>query len=89
MKEGRINLYSDTQTRPSPAMREAMARAEFVDISGTGVPARRLSAQLEQRGINVGAMGEHLLRAVTHLDVDEAMVDEAANAFVDALDRLA
>jgi threonine aldolase len=27
----RINLYSDTQTRPTPAMREAMARAECGD----------------------------------------------------------
>ena len=27
----RINLYSDTQTRPTPAMREAMMRAEVGD----------------------------------------------------------
>ncbi len=27
----RINLYSDTQTRPTPGMREAMARAEVGD----------------------------------------------------------
>ncbi len=27
----RVNLYSDTQTRPTPAMREAMARAEVGD----------------------------------------------------------
>src|SRR5438128_7866367 len=27
----RINLYSDTQTRPTPAMREAMSRAEVGD----------------------------------------------------------
>ncbi len=27
----RINLLSDTQTRPTPAMREAMARAEVGD----------------------------------------------------------
>jgi len=30
-KPPRINLYSDTQTRPTPAMREAMARAECGD----------------------------------------------------------
>jgi threonine aldolase len=28
----RINLLSDTQTRPTPAMREAMARAKVVLI---------------------------------------------------------
>src|SRR6185437_1468413 len=27
----RVNLYSDTQTRPSPAMKEAMMRAEVGD----------------------------------------------------------
>src|SRR5512134_3051716 len=27
----RINLYSDTQTRPTPAMRQAMLRAEVGD----------------------------------------------------------
>lgn len=31
MKEGPINLYSDTQTRPTPAMLEAMATAEVGD----------------------------------------------------------
>ncbi len=31
MKEGRINLYSDTQTRPTPAMRQAMIEAEVGD----------------------------------------------------------
>ena len=27
----RVNLYSDTQTRPSPAMKDAMVRAEVGD----------------------------------------------------------
>ena len=31
MQEGRINLYSDTQTRPSPAMLEAMVEAKVGD----------------------------------------------------------
>ena len=31
MKEGHINLYSDTQTRPTSAMRQAMAEAEVGD----------------------------------------------------------
>lgn len=34
MIEGRINLYSDTQTRPCAAMREAMAQAEVGDEQG-------------------------------------------------------
>ena len=31
MKAVRINLYSDTQSQPTPAMREAMASAEVGD----------------------------------------------------------
>ncbi len=31
MKEGSINLYSDTQTRPTTAMRQAMMEAEVGD----------------------------------------------------------
>ena len=31
MREGKINLYSDTQSRPSPAMREAMLDAPVGD----------------------------------------------------------
>ncbi len=30
----RINLYSDTQTRPSPAMKQAMLEAETGDEQG-------------------------------------------------------
>ncbi len=60
----------------------------FVDVAGAGVRAMDVSARLEAQGVNVGAMGEHLLRAVTHLDVDAAMVDEAAQAFVRTVDAL-
>ena len=47
------------------------------------VPAPRLSAELEQRGINIGAMGEHVLRAVTHLDVDSDQVETAARTLAE------
>jgi threonine aldolase len=57
----------------------------FLDVSGTGIPAPALSAALERRDINLGAMGENLLRAVTHLDVNASMVDEAAAAFVEVV----
>ncbi|KIZ43434.1 MULTISPECIES: threonine aldolase family protein [Rhodopseudomonas] len=38
----RINLLSDTQTRPTPAMREAMARAEVGDEQGGDDPTVNL-----------------------------------------------
>ena len=60
----------------------------FLDVSASGISAPQISERLEARGINVGAMSESLIRAVTHLDVDRAMVEEAAHAFAEVLDTL-
>ena len=60
----------------------------FVDVAATGIGATAIASALEEQGINVGAMGKNLIRAVTHLDVDAAMVEEAANAFVAVVDGL-
>ena len=60
----------------------------FVDVGGTGVAAAAIVTALEEQGINVGAMGDTLIRAVTHLDVDASMVEEAASAFVAVVDAL-
>lgn len=57
----------------------------FIDIGETGVSATKVRDQLEVQGINIGAMGESLIRVVTHMDVNRAQVEEAANAFVSAL----
>jgi threonine aldolase len=47
MKEGVINLYSDTQTRPTPAMRQAMVEAEVGDEQQELDPTvNRLCAQV-------------------------------------------
>jgi threonine aldolase len=47
MKEGLINLYSDTQTRPTSAMRQAMAEAEVGDEQhGLDPTVNRLCAQV-------------------------------------------
>jgi threonine aldolase len=45
-------------------------------------PAAEVVAALGTQGIRIGAMGPHLLRAVTHLDVDRAGVDRAADALL-------
>ncbi|MEM7132577.1 MAG: threonine aldolase family protein [Chloroflexota bacterium] len=57
----------------------------FVDMSETGVSATKVRDRLEKQGINVGAMGDSLIRAVTHMDVNPEQVIEAANAFVSAI----
>ena len=49
VKEGAINLYSDTQTRPSAGMRQAMATAEVGDEQHGGDPTvNRLCEQVAQ-----------------------------------------
>ncbi|MFT5173741.1 MAG: threonine aldolase [Gammaproteobacteria bacterium] len=60
----------------------------FIDVTETGVSAAAITAALEEQGINVGAMGDSLIRAVTHLDVDAVMVKDAARAFVAIVDAL-
>ena len=50
----------------------------YFDVLGNGLEAERLEQKLEERGVRIGAVGPHRLRAVTHLDVDRAGVEEAA-----------
>ena len=39
------------------------------------------AAELAARGVEVGALGPHRMRAVTHLDVDDRGIDTALAAF--------
>jgi threonine aldolase len=51
----------------------------FFDLSGR-VDAETLVAGLGTRGIRVGAMGPHTIRAVTHLDVSAAHIERVLDA---------
>tara|TARA_B100000029_G_scaffold510725_1_gene602886 strand:- start:1703 stop:2743 length:1041 start_codon:yes stop_codon:yes gene_type:complete len=50
----------------------------FFDIKDTCMQASVLTKELRKHGIWIGDNGKFLLRAVTHLDVDESDIDEAA-----------
>ena len=52
----------------------------YFNVAGTGLAAPEVSDRLQEHGVRIGPMGEHLMRAVTHLDVDTAGVEEAAQA---------
>lgn len=52
----------------------------FFDVSGAKLTASALSAALLERGIRIGAMSDTLMRAVTHMDVNEADIDTALEA---------
>ena len=50
----------------------------FFDVIGTGLTAIDVSNALKAQGVHIGVVGETKLRALTHLDIDEAMIDETA-----------
>jgi threonine aldolase len=60
----------------------------FVDVADAGLSAIAVRDRLEARGINIGAMGITRLRAVTHLDVSRAQIEEAGQAFVEVVNEL-
>lgn len=53
----------------------------FIDTSGTGLSEAEVSTALRGRGVLVNPMGRDMLRAVTHLDVDDDDIDRALEAF--------
>jgi threonine aldolase len=57
----------------------------FIETDGTGFTAAELAARLRAEGVLVSAMGEHRLRACTHLDVSEAGVIVAVDAIRSAV----
>ena len=52
----------------------------FLDVSAVGISAPEISERLAARSVRIGAMGPDSIRAVTHLDVDRAGVEKAAEA---------
>src|SRR5205085_601972 len=83
-----IDLRSDTVTRPSPAMREAIARAEVGDdVYGEDPTSRRLEEQVaavlgKERGLFVpsGTMGNQLAILGHCRAGDEVVVGEGSHS---------
>ena len=49
----------------------------YVNTSGTGLAAAEIARRVQAQGILVSVMGKHLIRACTHLDVDEDGIADA------------
>ncbi|MEX1164244.1 MAG: GntG family PLP-dependent aldolase [Nitriliruptor sp.] len=73
-------------TRLAEAVPDAVDLGEvetnLVYVRTGGRPAGEVIEVLAARGIRIGAMGPHLLRAVTHLDVDRDGIDRAVDALI-------
>ncbi len=52
----------------------------FFDPTGTGIDAPAFAERLAGHSVRIGAIDQTTLRAVTHLDVDTPMIDEALQA---------
>ncbi len=52
----------------------------FFDVAQTGMDAQQWVARLGEHGVRMGAMGPARVRAVTHLDVDAAGIEQALAA---------
>jgi threonine aldolase len=61
----------------------------YFDVTAPGLDAAALSARLAARGVDIGAMGERRLRAVTYLDVGRDDVLAAAAVIAEVLHELA
>lgn len=57
----------------------------FFDVRNTGCTATELAAKVLQAGVRIGSDGKYRMRAVTHMDVDQNQVAEAAAAVAAAV----
>jgi len=67
-------VYADTQTN-----------LVFLDVAPSGLAAETVSQRLRERGVALAMRGGTTFRAVTHLDVTRAEVEQAARALQEAL----
>jgi len=57
----------------------------FVDLEPGAPDARAVVKALAERGVRMSAYGPRRVRAIAHLDVDDAGIERAITAFVEAL----
>jgi threonine aldolase len=72
---------------PTGVVEAARVRTNIVsmDLRKTDWDARQLAAAAAERGVRVSVMGPRLNRLVTHLDVDDAGVDQAIDVLTGLL----
>lgn len=49
----------------------------YFDVGDTGRTAAEITAAMKEKGVRMGATGKHRIRAVTHLDVSRADIEQA------------
>jgi len=59
----------------------------YFDTSGTGASAPEVRDRLRARGVRIGNIDDVSMRAVTHIDVERAQIEEAARVLRDVVER--
>jgi threonine aldolase len=59
----------------------------FFDVQQTGRDALGIACRLEARGVRIGVESKYVMRAVFHLDIDQAGTQTAVAALQEALDQ--
>jgi threonine aldolase len=72
---------------PGVTVLEPQTNIVFFDVGGTGISAPDLARELAGTGVLIGPEGRTSLRAVTHLDVDAAGIEAAAEAIQRVVSR--
>lgn len=57
----------------------------YFDVAHTGLQAAHIVAELQARGVQMGAFGDTMIRAVTHLDVSRDDIHRAVDAMRDVV----
>ncbi|MET1007222.1 MAG: threonine aldolase family protein [Propionibacteriaceae bacterium] len=81
--------FAEAVADRSPGAVKLESVATNIVVLDTGsIPAATIAAAAAQQGVLVSALGAHMIRAVTHLDVDREQCVEAGSIIGDALNRV-
>jgi threonine aldolase len=82
-------LAAGFRATPGVRVAEPETNIVIVELEHPALEPRALLAALESRGVRMVPFGARRLRAITHLDVDDAGIARAAEAFRAAAGRIA
>jgi len=72
---------------PGVSVLEPETNIVFVSLDHPALDAAEVLAVLEARGVRMGRYGARRLRAIAHLDVDDAGIDRAVAVFRDVIEQ--
>lgn len=81
-------LAHGLRAAPGVSVPEPETNIVFAELEDPALDTEALSAALDSRGVRMWSFGARRLRAITHLDVDDAAISRAIGVFGEAVDAL-